>query len=209
MTYKHIFPLLLPGLFAACAEDEAPMPDYQQQLADIRTNTLGVATTLTAADGVSCIIQNRIGGLRPDTTYRALTLITRSANEVWLTDFAPVLVPTPSEFMGQSVNHDPVDVVAVWAEPNYVNLHLKLKGTNQGTHYFGFKAVDTTTHPNQKRTLHLKLIHDQNNDPLYYSRYMYLSLSLPQLRKQLQAGTDSVSVSIQTFRGETTHTFPL
>lgn len=209
MTYKYLILLLLPGLLMACTDDEVPMPDYQQALGDISTNAAGKATTLTLSDEVPCAILNRIGGLRPDTTYRALTLFTRSANDVWLTDFAPILVPTPGKYSGQNVSHDALDVVAVWAEPNYVNLHLKLKGTKQGTHYFGFKVVDTTVHADQKRTVRLKLIHDQNNDPLYYSRDMYLSLALNQLRQQLQPERDSVSVSIETFRGETTHTFPL
>ena len=53
------------------------------------------------------------------------------------------------------------------------------------------------------------VVRDQNNDPLYYSRDMYLSLSLARLRQQLQAGRDSVSVSIHTFKGETSYTFPL
>lgn len=209
MTYKFLIPLLLSGVFAACIKDETPMPNYRQELADISTNALGVATTLTPSDAVPCTILNRVADLRPDTTYRALTLFTRSANEVWLTDFAPVLVPVPSKYTGQSVRHDALSVVAAWAEPNYVNLRLNIKGTAQGRHYFGMKIVETTTHADQKRTLRLKLIHDQNNDPLYYSRDIYLSLSLARLRQQLQARRDSVSVSIHTFKGETSYTFPL
>ena len=112
MTYKFLIPLLLSGVFAACIKDETPMPNYRQELADISTNALGVATTLTPSDAVPCTILNRVADLRPDTTYRALTLFTRSANEVWLTDFAPVLVPVPSKYTGQSVRHDALSVVA-------------------------------------------------------------------------------------------------
>ena len=78
MTYKFLIPLLLSGVFAACIKDETPMPNYRQELADISTNALGVATTLTPSDAVPCTILNRVADLRPDTTYRALTLFTRA-----------------------------------------------------------------------------------------------------------------------------------
>lgn len=204
---KLLFLLLSVFALAACSDEESPLPDYVQDLADLHTNSSGQAFCITFDDGHTCSLTNRAGGLKADTIYRVLALYTREADNVWLTDFAQTLAPAPAEYDKQPVKHDAVKLMAIWHTPRYINLRFQVKGTSKGTHYFGFKRFDIISHANGTKTLPVKLIHNQNDDLEYYTRESFISLPLAALSADLQVGIDSVCVIVNTYEGETKHTF--
>lgn len=201
-----LLPLLPLMLCNACSEDEEPLAPYVQELSDVRTDEFGAAVRLTRDNGQGYEISNRVKGLKPDTTYRALVVFTQGDQSVHLTGFSPVLAPAPKKYAASQVKLHPLEAMAIWRGADYVNLRLKIKGTTNGVHYFGFHQGETTVNADGSQTMEIRLIHDQNGDPLYVSREAYLSLPLAPLRKQLQVGRDSVCLQIMTFNGRTQHT---
>lgn len=202
---NRLFPaffIFLTLTVTACSDDEEPLPDYLQELADLRTDSRGYAAALTSDDGTVRTVSNKVGGLKADSTYRVLALFTRSAEKAWLTSFTPILVPAPSPYANQTTHTDPLTLVAAWRGQRYINLRLRLKGTTRGTHYFGFRTGETIRNESGVRTLGIRLLHDQHADPPHYSREVFLSLPLASLSRQLTPGLDTIALSINTFDGE-------
>lgn len=205
---RRIFPLLLSlVLFASCNDEEDALPSYTQDLADIVTNWQGRAVRMVFDNGESKTIANEVSGLVNDTTYRVRALYTVEDDKVWLTNYSSVLTVEVAKYKEESVITDPVSVVACWQGGNYINLRLSLKGTTKGVHYFGFHQTGDVENPDGSHTLQVVLLHDQNNDPLYYSLEDYLSLPLRPLDSTLTAGRDSIRITIQTFDGTRDFTF--
>lgn len=202
---------LMAFLFAlvSCSEDEKTVAAYVEDLACIATNANGRAVSFISDGGATYGLSNSVTGLRPDSTYRILALFTCDTvqHTVWLTSYARILAPEPVTYQPKAVVYDAVGVTSVWKGGGYVNLRLALKATYSGTHYFGFNLLDTTTSASGVRTAHVKLIHSQNNDPLYYTREVYLSMPLSKLSQHFTAGTDSVSLAVETFNGEKEYKF--
>lgn len=188
-------------LLLSCDDGEDPLPAYTQDLAEMVTDGQGRAARLVLDNGESRAIANSVTGLVSDTTYRIRVLYTLTDGKAWLTNYAPVLTAQVTRYKEQSVITDPLAVTACWQGCNYINLRLTLTGTAKGVHYFGFHQSDLAENPDGSRTLHVLLLHDQNDDPLYYSREAYLSLPLRPLDTTLTAGRDSIRVSVHTFEG--------
>lgn len=200
--------LLFPCfLLSACSEDEEALPPYVQGLAELRTDGAGRGATFVPDDGASLSVANAPTGLKADTTYRILAAYLPDAGTVHLTSYAPVLAPEVGKYASGDIVTDPLSVVACWQAGGYVNFRLSLKVSAGKTHYFGFHQTGYVRHADGSRTLEALLIHDQNGDPLYYTREAYLSLPLRPLDGLLQSGRDSVSVSVQTFDGIFMRTF--
>lgn len=197
------------GLIAAvaCSNDETPLPPYTEELACIHTDLLGRATTMERDNGASQTVSNEVKGLKNDTTYRVLALFTESEDRksVHLTDFAPIMAPETLRF--RSVKQDPLHLVACWRSGNFVNFRIQVKGTNGTAHYFGFHRDEIRQRADGGRTLPIRLYHDQNKDPLYYTRETYISLPLLPFSDELSRGRDSISVTIATFKGSFTSSF--
>ncbi len=208
---KRLLPLflaLLAGLpFAACKDDDEPLPSYVLSLAEITADASGTATSVTFDDGSSYALAQSIGGLKADSTYRIQAMYLVQGTTAVLSQYAQVLAPPLAIYPEEKVKRDPVELISVWCGGNYINLRLNIKGTALGLHYFGFNQTDIVQHADGTRTLQAELLHDQNGDSLYYSRNAYLSLPLRPLSGQLRSGTDSVSLSIPTFKGCETYTF--
>ena len=203
---------LLTGcaLLSACSDDASPMPSYQEDLVCLYTDATGVIGEMRCDDGQTYRVSNVKGGLRPDSTYRALALFTHEAGSdaVWLTEYAALLAPRPHKYQG-SVRRDPLSVVACWKSGGYVNLRLQVKGSSGVAHYFGFHEADVRTNPAGGKTVCVQLVHNQNNDPLYYSRETYLSLPLDIYADRYAGPADSIEVTVVTFSGEHVNRFPM
>lgn len=206
-----LFPLLAGcALLSACSDDASPMPSYREDLVCLHTDATGVIGEMRCDDGQTYRVSNVKGGLRPDSTYRALALFTHESGSdaVWLTDYATLLAPEPRRFQG-SVKRDPLSVVACWKSGEYVNLRLQVKGSNGVAHYFGFHEADVRTNPAGGKTLGIQLVHNQNNDPLYYSRETYLSLPLDSYADRYVSPADSIELTVATFSGDYVNRFAL
>ena len=210
MNRRQLLPLTLlcsVVLVTGCKDDAEPLPSYKEDLACLVTGADARATTFLTDDGRQLRVSNSVTGLKADTLYRVLALYRENEvrDAVWLTSYARILTPEPRTY--RSVKQDPLSVVATWKSGGYVNYRLQTKGTYNGTHYFGFHRAGTIAHADGSITLQLKMVHDQNNDPLYYSRETYLSLPLSSFDGILTHERDSVSIEAPTFDGTSTCTY--
>ena len=188
-------------LFLSCEKDEAPMPPYVQELAEIQTDAQGFAQTLTLDQGEVLKVGNRVGGLKADTLLRVRALYQKSSTSIWLSDYAPVLTPHLAHFKPEVIIHDPVNLIACWRGLHYINLRLGISSTAEGKHIFGFHETGLLRYKDGTQTLQAVLLHDSNKDPQYYTREAYLSLPLRPLEGRLQTGRDTLELSIHTFKG--------
>ena len=197
-------------LFVACEEDEPMTPPYRQEIADLPTDARGEAQQVCLDNGTNLKLETTLSGLRPDTLYRVRMLFTeREDGRIHLTDYVPILAPEVGKYASDKIVCDPLDVVACYKSGPYVNVQLALKGSAGGVHAFGFHQTDYVRHNDGARTLHALLLHHQNNDPLYYTREVFLSLPLRPLSELLLAGRDSIAVHFHTFDGEMVYRFAL
>lgn len=210
---KHFALAFLSALLAlaSCSDNEATTPSYRQDVACLVADTWGNAGTLLRDDGTRLKVSNSISGLTPDSTYRVLALYTEdtAAATAHLTSYAEVLTVPAATYRTTSLVTDPLSVAACWMSGGYVNLHLSLKASNAGVHYFGIHKQSVTRHADGSQTLNLLLIHSQNQDPLYYSRDAYLSMPVRPLLSEFSEGRDSLSLSINTFEEKRTFRFAL
>lgn len=189
-------------LGTACSDDEKPLPNIQTMLADITPDANGQVSELTLDDGGVKTLAKPLNGLKADSTYRIWAVYeVQTPTCVSLIGCTPVLAAAPKVYAADKVHTDAVNVVSCWQGASYINLHIGIKGTNTGKHYFGFNRGELTDNGNGTRTLHITLLHDQHGDPAYYTTEMYLSMPLKPLAGMLRPSTDSVSVSVNTFRG--------
>lgn len=189
-------------LCTACSDDEKPLPNIQTMLADMTPDANGQVSELTLDDGGVKTLAQPLKGLKADSTYRIWAVYeVQTPTCVSLIGCTPVLAAAPKAYATDKVRTDALSVVSCWQGASYINLHIGIKGTNTGKHYFGFNRGELTDNGNGTRTLHITLLHDQHGDPAYYTTEMYLSMPLKSLAGMLRPSTDSVSVSVNTFRG--------
>lgn len=189
-------------LCTACSDDEKPLPNIQTMLADMTPDANGQVSELTLDDGGVKTLAKPLKGLKADSTYRIWAVYeVQTPTCVSLIGCTPVLAAAPKAYATDKVRTDALSVVSCWQGASYINLHIGIKGTNTGKHYFGFNRGELTDNGNGTRTLHITLLHDQHGDPAYYTTEMYLSMPLKPLAGTLRSSTDSVSVSVNTFRG--------
>jgi len=201
--------LLLFSLFLlpSCSDEDDPLPAYVEGLADLQTNSAGRATDMVTDEGEKLVLKNEVGGLSADTTYRILAVYVPQNGSATLNSYARILAPEVQKYNLKQVKSDPLSVTSCWRGAYYINLRLAVKGTAQTTHYFGFHQTDFLRNKDGSATLCALLIHDQNSDPLQYTRETYLSLPLRPLCSLLTAGRDSVRLTVKTFDGDFSRTF--
>ena len=185
----------------ACNDEEAPLPAYVQDLAEIQTDVQGNALTLTLDQGEVLKVGNQVGGLQPDTVIRVRALYQKTDQSAWISSLAPVLTPHLAKFKPEVIITDPVSLTACWRGEHYVNLRLGIRCTAEGKHIFGFHETDCIRHDNGTQTLQAILLHDCNKDPQYYTREAFISLPLRPLEGRLQEGRDTLQLSIRTAKG--------
>lgn len=207
---KRLFLLLFAMvLFGACTSDDAPLENYVFSLAELTTNSQGLATSIALDNGETLPLSSTISGLKADTLYRIQALYVVQSTQVILKDYAHVLAPEVKKHSDQNHPFDPLNVTTYWKSAHYINLRLGVRGTTSGKHYFGFHQTNYVFNPDGSRTMKVHLVHNQNNDPLYYTRDTYISLPLRPLIGLLQERRDSLALSVTTFEGERTYRFAL
>lgn len=146
-----------------------------------------------------------------DTVYRALLYYEKTNDSVVRAvsiSQVPTLHPTALK-PDETLLTDPVKFESMWVSANgkYLNLGLYLKnGSTQGDslhHTVGMIRESETTSADGKRTVCLRLYHDQGGVPEYYSSRYYLSVPC----KEIDA--DSVVVMINTYNGTVERRFSL
>ena len=83
-----------------------------------------------------------------------------------------------------------------------LSLHVMSGHTDDTTavHQLSFVADTLMAHPNNSRTLHVRLHHDQHQVPEYYSVQAYVSLLVDSIM------ADSIHFTVNTYQGEVVKT---
>jgi hypothetical protein len=104
-----------------------------------------------------------------------------------------------------SIHTDPVYLQSVWCSGNrkYINFGLniltgKVDG-NDGVHHFGMIEDIIRTLTNGQKRVELRLYHDQNHVPEYYTSRIYISLPISFYNSVLSTG-DSIIIKINTYK---------
>lgn len=151
------FLLLAATLAAACADDEATWPAVRTDMGWLATSPEGTAERFCPDGGDTLDVAGRMGGLRPDTTYRVMATHTAAPGPTTLTRVEMALVAAPRTYAHEKT--DPVEAVSTWAGGGCINLRLAVRTRNEGTHYFGCIDRGVTRWPDGRQTLRLGLYH--------------------------------------------------
>ena len=209
-------------LLAACTTDDYDKGDgkYSQLTADFvkaYTNTRSQVFSVVTDEGDSLMLSQPISVkwiTRPDTVYRAALYhkpgATADPHTTEAVSLSQVLTASPhkKEYFKKGILTDPVKVQSVWVSKNrsYLNVALLLmtgSSDEEVRQTLGFVADTTMTNPNNTRTLHLTLFHDQAGAPEYYSQLVYICVPLAAIK------ADYVSLTVNTYDGPVIHALQL
>lgn len=201
----QLFLLLgLSVIFCACEEDAEALSAFRQDFAELYTNAKGQGERLYCDNGASMMVLNKPGGLTRDSIYRVCAMYTEEPHGVTLYNLAYVLSPCPRRFSQQAIKRDPLAVKAIWRSSRYVNLLLALQ-TSGGSHRFAFVDNGVESRPQGHKLAKVELYHDQNGNAAYYTREAYVSCPVWPYEGILQAGSDSIEFTVNTFEGPMVH----
>lgn len=147
----------------------------------------------------------------PDSIYRALiyyNVKTKNTGTVEAFSFKQVLSLRLMETSKlKEVHTDPLKFESAWVSPNkkYLNLGLyvksgKIEGDDKQT--LGMLCDTIYTRDDGTRLFSLRMFHDQNNIPAYYSVQVYASVPLDDLNPG-----DSILLNVNTYEGEVVRVF--
>lgn len=150
----------------------------------------------------------------PDSIYRAILMYNRKSDDRRVTDVISVsqimtLWMAPASRV-ETVHTDPVDVESVWLSRNgkYVNMGIVIKtGKTEGIDARQTVAMvcDTViTCADDTEEYHLRLYHDQNGVPEYYSSRIFVSVPIGSLRRG-----DAIIIETNTYNGVVVRRFVL
>lgn len=188
---------------------EGEYSTIEAQMAEIHVDRTHLPDYLTTDDGERLLIKTPVAiswTKTADSTYRAMTYFTRTANGIHLTSANRVAVAMPKPIT--DLMTDPVRFESAWISGSgiYLNtcIYLMLGATDddEAIHTLGCHK-DTVRHNADGTTTQLlTLYHDQGGVPEYYSRRTYISIPLYGIE------TDSICLCVNTYKGLRTCSVP-
>lgn len=202
--------LITVSLLAACSDEQESYPNLITEFSDIHTDAQGTFARMTIDNGTCFVIANtNIPKHNPNTTYRAVVgyeadpLSSTPRAYIYTLESATVLADSTAQAC-----HSPINAESVWRSERYINLHLAYR-TQGGDHYWGYTVESEQSAGKEGRTYghrHLSIHHSQRQDPLSYSQKHYCSIPLSTIPGYQV--TDTISITVHTFSGPKTWTFP-
>lgn len=141
----------------------------------------------------------------PDTVYRAVLTYNRvndQAEPLGLSQVLTLPLHTPDYYHDSLPPRHPLYVESAWVAftGRYLNLRLRiLTGTAENDkqrHTIGLVSDSITTTPDGLCVNHMRLLHNQNGLPEYYSSIANTSILLSQCK------ADSIILNVMTYQGE-------
>ena len=220
----YLFTFLLFYLIISCTQDSYEKGEGEYSLmrgdfAEAHINSDKLITSITTDDGeLLPLKENKTAKwiMTADTTYRCM-LYYNKVKDVSGKLQAGVLsigqVPCPGihplSAFDKELRTDPVKFESLWMSRTgkYLNMSFLLMtgSTDDTTAVQQLALVSDTllTHPDNTRTLHVCLHHDQANVPEYYSTKAYVSLLVDSIL------ADSIRFTVNTYNGPITKTLSL
>ena len=198
---------------AACTNDGYDTGDgnysyLTAEMALLHTNSDKAVASATLDDGTMLnmakpFVTNFAN--KADTVYRALLYYDKSENATspvtprGVTQ-VPVLNIKEAEDV-QDMHTDPLGIESMWMAKNgsYLNFSLLLKSgtTDDNLHQFvGIVSEGMSTDGDGKRHLTLRMYHNQNNVPQYYTIQRYVSIDMSDI------DADILDIHVNTYNGE-------
>ena len=149
---------------------------------------------------------------KPDTTCRALFYYKLQQGEAVSYNLSQVLMPSIKSVdqIKEGVIMDPVHLESIWRARSgrYLNLRLRVmtgeaEAGKTSHQVFGCASDTLVTYADGSRALYLRLYHNQNGQPEYYSHEVYLSIPLAGVQ------ADTVIMRLQTYEGEYSKAFTI
>ena len=144
-----------------------------------------------------------------DTIYRALLYYNLVDGEVDGYNLSQVLTPTikRADRIKGGLKTDPVHVVSMWKARTgrYLNMRLRVMtgetSDSAAVQAFGCVSDTVVSHDNGRKAMHLTLYHDQGGQPEYYSREVYLSIPVHDVK------ADTIIMRIRTYENDVERIF--
>lgn len=213
--------MLLSMLCWACTSESYDTGDGSlsymcADFVEAKTDNEALLSSATTDDGTEIIFQPKVKAdwiKTKDSVYRALLYYNKVEDKTTTKAIAvkQVLVPKvlgKYKAAASTVTYpeDPVTFEAAWMSANrrYINLSLYIKiGSKDGkigTQSLGMLHYETVELQSGAKLYRLKLLHDQNKVPEYYSTQVYISIPMYRLPFELAAG-DKVEIGVNTYKG--------
>ena len=205
MRRPVFFFLVVAFVLVACTND--PFKTGDSEYSYLRSDFVE-ATTNGKAAFVSAVTDDAKWAIRPDTTYRAQLLYNKKAIDIEPVAIAKVYVLSVPKQTNTAKNPtDPLGSTSAWLAKTgkYVNLELALKtGKSNVQQSLGVSLETVEALANGTKKYKLRLLHNQNNVPEYYTVRTFVSIPTAFTRKG-----DSMELHISTYKGEVTKNFIL
>lgn len=206
------------ALLASCTTENYDSGDgtlsyLTTEFAEVHADAGKQTDYFTTDDGTRVYVDNPFSpswAQKADSLYRTLVYYDKvgtgaEGNHTMVFAFAevPVLDVAPTDKIGE-MKTDPVKFESIWlsASGKYLNLgiYVKTGQTDNGAagQTVGAALDSISTSPDGAATAHIRLYHDQNGVPEYYSSRQYLSI------RTADIPADSVYITINTYDGEVT-----
>ena len=216
MRRPIFFFLVVAFVLVACTNDPFKTGDseYSYLRSDfVEATTNGKAAFVSAVtdDGDMLLLRQPLyakWAIRPDTTYRAQLFYNKKGIDIEPVAIAKVYVlSVPNQTNTAKNPTDPLGFTSAWLAKTgkYVNLELALKtGKSNVQQSLGVSLETVEALANGTKKYKLRLLHNQNNVPEYYTVRTFVSIPTAFARKG-----DSMELHISTYKGEVTKNFIL
>lgn len=221
-----LFALLLA--FVSCSNDpydtgDGPLSGMRADFVEAHTDASSVIVEVSTDDDVSLPLTQGIKtkwAEKANASYRALLYYdvrhdagsgTDAARPIAITQVVTPEVVMAAD-MKEPVMTDPVTLVSAWKSANnkYINFDMGLKtgrdGDDGSSQKIGIVCDEVVRTADDRQIVRLRLCHNQNGVPEYYTAKLYLSIPVPFLPVRLSEG-DEVEIEINTYNGTVTRTF--
>lgn len=215
--------LLIMWLFAACESDTYDTGDgkYSYMRADFAEVYTDDASRLVKAvtdDDDLLVFDNPVSVswiTTPDSVYRALLYYNSVGHSVRPVMLGNVYVPPVR--MADDVKDpstDPLHLDSSWMSRNgkYINLGITVMAGKDGEdtdkQSIGVACDGMTVGDDGAKEVRLRVLHNQNDVPQYYSVRTYISIPLAEIPYSIVSG-DRIVVNVNTYGGEVSKEFML
>ncbi len=230
MKVKHLTYLLLMLLLISCSNEsydtgDGSLSNMRVDFVDAITNSYAQIYRVETDDNEVLDLTTPISVSwteEKDTTYRALLYYNKIASydgsyqaEAIAISQVQVLSITPTKDFLQEIFLDPVNFVSIWKskQGKYINLDFYIKvgildQDQQNLQVLGVLYDGETLLEDGTRKVTLRLYHNQNSMPEYYSQEVYVSIMVDDIPTDLSQ-VDQVEFIINTYDGQITKTIDL
>lgn len=216
MRKLFFFLFLIVILLVACTNDSFKTGDseysyMQSDFVEATTNTNAAFVSAVTDDGDTLLLHSALSAkwaTKADTTYRAQLYYNRNNLEVVPIAISKVYVLPVSQQPHTTNTPDPMGFTSAWIAKTrkYINLELALKtGKNtENKQSLGVSLENVASSVSGTNKYTLRLLHQQNNVPQYYTVRTFVSIPTTFAHKG-----DSIEVHINTYKGEVIKAFIL